>query len=280
MIKIYIPYLMNVIGKIEAIDYLPSENTKFINVMNIIYDAHGAIYTLHRSSVFYPYLRSSWTLANEMISLLETQTQNHDFQRDIQFYEIHQLKTKATEYKIALTAEFGALDAYFVTRKAAYDTWALLNSGETLFPASLLTKAPEAAYDAREAAKCLAFETPTASGFHTFRATESVLRRYYHHVTGGNAPPKVRNIAVYINALRQAKVGDEKILSVLKQMSDLHRNPLIHPEAVLTMDEAVAIIGIAQSAVTSMLIVLPELPPTTSSGQLPFFVPDSPSGGG
>jgi hypothetical protein len=84
-------------------------------------------------------------------------------------------------------------------------------------------------------------------------------------MTGGKAPPKVRNIGVYVNAMRQSGHGDPKILAVLKQMADLHRNPLIHPETVLTTDEALAILGIARSAVTAMLAVLPSLPPTTTT---------------
>jgi hypothetical protein len=126
-------------------------------------------------------------------------------------------------------------------------------------------KAPEALFDAMEAGKALAYELATACGFQAFRATESVLKRYYGQMTGKPASPKVRNIGVYINCMRQAKVGDERILSIMKQMADLHRNPLIHPEAVLTMDEAVTILGIARSAITAMLAELPIIPPTTAT---------------
>jgi hypothetical protein len=86
-------------------------------------------------------------------------------------------------------------------------------------------------------------------------------------VTGGVAAPKVRNLGVYLNALKQAGKGDPKVLGALKQMADLHRNPTIHPETVLTVDEAIAILGIAQSVVSTMLVRLPDVPPTTSSNQ-------------
>ena len=134
-----------------------------------------------------------------------------------------------------------------------------------MFPADLVTKVSEAVFDAKEAGKCLAYEVPTACGFHVFRVTESVLRKYYAHVTGGAAPPKVRSLGVYVNALKATKKGDEKILAALKQMTDLHRNPLIHPETVLTVDEAIAIFGIARSAITAMLSALPVVPPTTAT---------------
>jgi len=121
-------------------------------------------------------------------------------------------------------------------------------------------------FDIREAGKSLAFELPTAAGFHLFRATESVLRKYYVHETGSTAPPKVRNIGVYLNALKIANKGDPKVRAALKQMTDLHRNPLIHPETILTLDEAIAIFGIARSAITAMLSVLPVQPLTTGAG--------------
>ena len=140
----------------------------------------------------------------------------------------------------------------------------LLAFGENLFPSDLASKVPEAIFDAKEAGKCLAYEVPTACGFHVFRVAESVLRKYYSHVTGGTAAPKVRSLGVYVAALKQMKKGDDKILAALKQMTDLHRNPLIHPETVLTVDESIAIIGIARSAITAMLADLPVVPPTTS----------------
>jgi hypothetical protein len=105
----------------------------------------------------------------------------------------------------------------------------------------------------------------TAAGFHLFRVLESVLRRYYTHATGGKPAPKQRNISVYINAMRQAKCGEERVLATVKQISDHHRNPLSHPEAILTVDEAIAAAGIVRSAVTLMLASLPTPLPTVTS---------------
>jgi len=69
---------------------------------------------------------------------------------------------------------------------------------------------------------------------------------------------------VYVRAMRMQNCGDEKILSTLEQMAKLHRNPLIHPEVVLTMNEAIATAGIARSVATAMLDSLPSLAPTTT----------------
>jgi hypothetical protein len=69
---------------------------------------------------------------------------------------------------------------------------------------------------------------------------------------------------VYIYAMRQKKCGDERILAALAQMSSLYRNPLIHPEVALAVDEAISLLGMAHSVVTSMLASLPVIPPTTT----------------
>lgn len=183
----------------------------------------------------------------------------------LDFYEAFNITSQAAQFKTAMLAELWIFPTYFVTQKESFDTLILLNNGETLFPADLKEKAPEAVFDIKEAGKALAYELPTAVGFHVFRATESVLRRYYTHVTGGTPLPKVRSIVVYVRAMQMQKRGDEKILSTLEQMAKLHRNPLIHPEVVLTTNEAIATAGIARSVVTAMLDVLPALAPTTTT---------------
>jgi hypothetical protein len=232
--------------------------------------AEASLNTLITSSLFSAYLRSSQVLSRQLLSAIQSHTgQVGDFDRELGLYDLWSVKNLYEQYKVALLAELGSFNAYFVTAKGGFDMYSLLISGELLFPLDLATKVPEAIVDVREAAKALCYEVTTACGFHIFRATESVLRKYYGHVTGGAAPPKVRNIGVYLNALKQAGKGDPKILASLKQMTDLHRNPLIHPEVVLTLEESIATLGIARSVVTAMLAVLPVQPPTTSIPQQP-----------
>jgi hypothetical protein len=206
--------------------------------------------------------------ASDKLTAVLEQMGSKGIDEKMQRHEIWMLKRAYTEYKIAFSAELATLNSYFVTHKLPFDSRALLTLGETLFPADLPIKVPEAVMDAREAGKCLAYEAPTAAGFHMFRVLESVLRKYYAHVTGGSASPKQRNIAVYIHAMRKAQRGDEKILSTIKQIADLHRNPLSHPDAILTTDEAIATAGIVRSAVTLMLSVLSTPLSTTISSAL------------
>ncbi|MPZ40571.1 MAG: hypothetical protein GEU95_21480 [Rhizobiales bacterium] len=158
-----------------------------------------------------------------------------------------------------------AMGSFLVSQKGSHEVFALLFEGEKLYPSELREKVPEAIFDAQQAGKCLAYDVATACGFHAFRVTESVVRRYWSFATGGAAHPKVRSLGVYIAAFVRAGAGDPKVLAALKQMNELHRNPLIHPEAALTTDEALNIVGLSRSLVAAMLAHLPKQPPTTTT---------------
>lgn len=74
------------------------------------------------------------------------------------------------------------------------------------------------------------------------------------------------------SALEQKKAGDPAVLSALKDMKDLHRNPLIHPEHFLeTVDDAIALVGGIQAVVVPMLKAIPEPP-----APLPLPEPEPP----
>jgi hypothetical protein len=264
MIRISLPYMFELSEQLEELNRLPTQEVVYNEISFQMLMAQWNLETF-TNSIYRPYLRTSYQLSQQLLTNIRTQTGNPDRERKVQPYELYGIKNTYQQYKTALLAELGAFNAYFVTQHGGFDMYTLLQSGESLFPVDLRAKVPEALVDAREAAKALAYEVPTACGFHTFRVTESVLRKYFSHVTGGAAPPKVRNIGVYLNALKQAKKGDDKILGALKQMTDLHRNPLIHPDVVLTTDEAIATLGMAISVITAMLTTLPVQPPTTTT---------------
>lgn len=264
MIRISLPYIFELSEGLDPLSRLPDGGVPFNDVFVQLIVAQNALEAL-TTSLYMPYLRVSYALSQRLLEAIKAQTNQTDFNRQLGNFDLWLIKNIYGQYRTALLAEFGAFNTYFVTQKGGFDMYSLLQAGETLFPTDLSTKVPEALIDAREAAKALAYEVPTACGFHVFRVVESVLRKYYAHVTGGSAPPKVRNIGVYLNALRQAKKGDEKILAALKQLGDLHRNPLIHPDVVLTPDEAIAALGMARSVITAMLAPLPVIPPTTTT---------------
>jgi hypothetical protein len=272
MIRIMLPYMYSLAEALEPLSRI-AHGTTFNDNFLQLWSAQSALETLLQSSVFSGTLRSSRPLAGALLDSLKAQTSQIEkapsdksaWNRELQPFDTIPIIQLFSQFKIALLAEFGTFPSYFVSQKGSFDTLTLLDQPWKMFPSDLYTKVPEAMFDVAESGKSICYELPTACGFHIFRATETVLRRYYTQVTEGRPQPKVRNIAVYINAMRQRQCGDEKILSVIEQLSKLHRNPLIHPEVVLTMGEAISIVGIANSAITAMLAVLPAQAPTTTT---------------
>lgn len=264
MIRISLPYIYNLAGSLN-----PLANVAALDRNNALYafiQADANLKALLNESVFTSTLRmcveTGQSLSTKLSELVEK-----GFKGEEQYtvWELQAVAMQFQQFKTELLAELGVLPSYFVTQKAGFDTETLLATGHRLFSSELPAKAPEAIFDTREAAKALAYELPTSAGFHVFRALESVLRRYYTEVTGGQPQPRARNIAVYIKKMHQLDCGDPLILSALEQISALHRNPLIHPEVVLTMDEGISVVGIANSVMTSMLKQLPPVPQTTTT---------------
>jgi hypothetical protein len=265
MIRISLPYLWGLSAQLELLERLEPKDWDRFELFVEVSEAQSALDTLIRGSVFAQTLRSSRPLAEHVLQMLNAYGDPAKLDMKVTRYEVTQLTRAYSQFKIAFLAELQTFPAFFVTQKGGYDTITLLDQPWRLFPADLAIKVPEAMYDVAEVGKALCYETATACGFHVFRATETVLRRYYSHVTGGQAHPKVRNIMVYVQAMRKANCGDPKVLSAIEQLAKLHRDPIAHPEAALTVDEAISMLGMAHSAITFMLTGLPVPPPTTTA---------------
>ena len=201
-------------------------------------------------------LRGCQPAAQPLLRLLHT-TLEKELTSVLDKYDIAALISNINNLEVVLTSELAVSSAYFVVDKKPYSTLTLVSEGEALFPFDLSRKVPEAVKDMREAGKCLAFELPDATAFHVLRAVESVVRRYWQVASGNRPKPKSRNLGVYIAAMRQHGFGNEKILSSLTQLKDLHRNVIFHPDQSIELEDAVSLIGIANSVASSMLKELP-----------------------
>ena len=176
--------------------------------------------------------------------------------------EVYNLKSLFTKFETVMTAEMHQLATYAVIQKGCYSTPHLIDEAELIFTEQMRNHLPsQSITDIRQGGRCLAFEVPTAAAFHFLRATEAVLHRYYEELSGGHKRPRIRNMGKYIEALEKISSVDKKVLAVLRQLKDLHRNPIMHPEISLDMDEAMTLLGIVQSAITTMVgVVIKQLP--------------------
>lgn len=226
-----------------------------------LYNAETALTGLLSDLVIGPALRMSVQSINALIRAVKKLTSDTNQSRTLDLMDIYSVQSALTNFETVFGAELEVADVYLVIKKRGYDTLTLINKAENLFPPKLVNKVPEAVLDIQQAGKCIAFELPTAAGFHLHRANELVLHRYYDAVTGGEPRPKNRNIGGYLNALDKHGVGDEKVKSALRDLKDLHRNPLIHPEDTLeSIDDAIALLGSIQAVVVHMLKEIPENP--------------------
>lgn len=263
MIRISLAYLFTLADALEPLAKL-EPSTKFSEVFLELYGAQGNLNNLLNGAFFSFDLRSCRVAGTELLNELNNACSRiqADFQSEM-LGASYNVKFAYQAFKPLFLAELAVVPAYFVSRHGAYDTITLLDDGASLFPPSLRVKVPEAILDANEAGKALAYELGTACGFHIFRIVESVLKRYWDVVSGAATRPNLETIGNYAAEMQKKNFGEAKIWETLSQLAKLHRNPLIHPDVILTVDEAIEIVGIARSAIGAMLRTLPDVPPTT-----------------
>lgn len=173
--------------------------------------------------------------------------------KELDWTQAYNISNGVKEFETVLSAELPSISIYHVSQKGAYSTADLIERAEFVLDEKVRASiTPQALVDIQQAGRCIAFECPTAAGFHILRATEAVLREYYGVVVGKPPKAKVRNWGFYIKILKSHS-ADPKVIAVLDQIRELHRNPIMHPETILEMDETLILLGVAQSAIFAMV---------------------------
>lgn len=154
------------------------------------------------------------------------------------------------EFETILKAHLPTEHTYTIEQIRGFSMPILVDSAEQNFSTTTIIRiGEEVEKDIQQAGRCLAFELPTAAGIHMMRAFEKVFRQFYKACTGKDAG--TTDIYKLIKDLRDHSTADPKILNILDQIRDLHRNPLAH-EVFLEKDEAIELFDIAKSAITAM----------------------------
>lgn len=272
MIAIDGSYLYKVGGAVHPLTDISSRWT-YEGSWFALYVAEGELERFTTQSVFrLPTSQPSAQKLIEAIRVLRIKAEDVSVKaKNIADYDAYQLSSALSAFEAVLAAEFGMASIFLVTPKRGYETRSLIDYGQVLFPIDLPQKVPKAVHDINQATRCIAFELPTAAGFHLHRANESVLHCYFDVVTNNSPHPRTRNIGDYLAEFSRRNVGDAKIISALKDLKDLHRNPLIHPQDSLeSVDEAIALLGSIQAVVVHMLKAIPlpasAAPPAAVSG--------------
>lgn len=172
--------------------------------------------------------------------------------------DVMRLTELLTSFEEELEHEVRIVNVFAIPDRDNYSITGLIDQGENVLPEGVRQAVTSfVRNEFHEAGKCIAFSLPTAAGFHLLRALEAVLRQYYDVMSGGKSRPKQKHgqdaaMGAYINAIEQYGV-DPKSISVLREIKDLHRNPRIHPEDVMSMNDAIGLLGVVVSAIQRMV---------------------------
>jgi hypothetical protein len=171
-------------------------------------------------------------------------------------YEIHNIKNHIQNLETVLSNDMPGVSAYVVSQKGIYKTDDLISHADHNFPKEIRKDIPEQAIkDLIESGKCLAFEVPTACAFHLWRAVETVMGAYYQKLTKStfDSDGVHKNWGAYSKALVE-KGADSNITKFLDHIRESYRNPQTHPEAMLEVNEALGLFGVATSAIQMMIL--------------------------
>ena len=170
--------------------------------------------------------------------------------RVIDIHELIEIAHALDKFETIFAEESRKIAIFYVSQKSIYSTSILISNAEKVFAENELNRiAQQAIDDIKRAGRCIAFELPTAAGFHAFRALEAVIIDYLDKLQV--AHPN-RNLGAYIQLLND-NGADSKVISSLRQIKDLHRNPLFHPTDNLEIGEDIGAFNLATNAISSLV---------------------------
>lgn len=168
----------------------------------------------------------------------------------------------AKVFETVLIPELQTLATYYARQKGIYSTPDLIDNAEKVLPITVLERISTGVIEEiRQSGRCLAFDNATSSGFHIMRATEAVMHEYYLHVCKPRPKPagRLENWGAYLTEFKKTNKAEVKeVVAILQQIKDRHRNLIMHPEIVLTPDEAFMLFEIAQGAIIAMANAFPK----------------------
>ena len=184
-----------------------------------------------------------------------------------------QIRQAATDLETVLAAELNNFDTYFVSQKGSFSTPDLIEHAEIMLPDATRNHLNATAIDDfRQAGRCLAFNLGTAASFHIARATEAVIRSYYALVLGNLPAVRVRNWGAYYKHLSTNQRTSKKVLGWLDHIRQEYRNPVLHPEEIVTPDAAMVFINACCSLIIMMAAEMVRL--KSDEAQLSLMIPE------
>ena len=170
---------------------------------------------------------------------------------DLASWQWSTLQTEVDGFHAVFTAECQNLEMYSVGQIGIYNMNSLVSKGSERFPAEYRAFIPsEAMVEFDHAGRCLAFNLPTACGFHSIRGLELCILAYLAKRTSNVEKLKSWNdyfnlIEKLTNDLSGLHKPSAKIGPMIQRMKDLERNPLMHPRDTLDIAGADQLFNLA-----------------------------------
>ncbi len=165
------------------------------------------------------------------------------------------LNSQVEELRETLEAELTSIFAYAISPKRL-DPERLLDQPAALFAPGVFARLPDIArYDLAEAARCIAFEVPTAAAFHLMRATEAVLRGFYRSVASRARRARMWGEITADLRKRRSASRHAVLLNHLDNIRLSFRNPTQHPDARYNVDEVQDLWAVCVDVINRMAAV-------------------------
>lgn len=203
------------------------------------------------------------TIANEMVRVLDDVLPPiggpvPDISSPVPEWQVKRMKAIAHGLAAALRDEAQRSYVLKVEDQRCLSSYSLFERMQDCLPQDCwATIGDDAKREFSECGKCLALERYTGAGFHALRGVECVIRQYIVKLTSSS--PRKRDWGHYIEVLRNNN-ADPNLVSVLDNIRTLNRNPLMHPEDWLDIDDAVGIFNISQTAIVRLVAGIKNCP--------------------
>ena len=189
----------------------------------------------------------------------------------------YSIRNDIAVFEHQFSAELQKTATYAVPERGIFRTEGLVDSADLHVHHSVHAAVSDfARNEFRSAGRCLAFGLYSASGFHSARAVEDVLRAYHHlHLPGSNSEKlSMGNMASALDDMHKATEKPPRLPSPntvrhVKDFASYDRNPLMHKTVVLEELHAVTLLNTAASVTVEMAKEM--LAAQEETGQLPLL---------
>lgn len=157
----------------------------------------------------------------------------------------------------AFTTNLREINAFIMPDIGFYNiNYLMEHASSRAFDSDTLPKLPKLVLEEFDSsATCLAFALPTACGFHILRANEAIMKSYMLEIGIIQAEVDAcKSWCDYANKIKAKPSGkdNKEIGGAIENLRVIYRNPILHPEDILTSHEADILFGNCRTLMSAM----------------------------